>query len=157
MKITHILVTSDLSAEALRPCKPIAALARAVGARITLLNVVEDLPVAPLGTPFEPVILAPDLSARVESARAHLEKHRDLFDGANVTVEVVTGVEAVYTIMDYAEKNDVDLIAMSTHGRTGFRRLVLGSIAEALLRRSTVPVLVFPRPNVEASVARKTA
>jgi nucleotide-binding universal stress UspA family protein len=157
MKITHILVTSDLSPEALRPCEPIAELARALGARITLLNVVEDLPVAPLGTPFEPVILAPDLSARLESARAHLETQRDLFKGVDVAVEVVTGVEAVYTIMDYAEKNGVDLIAMSTHGRMGFRRLVLGSVAEALLRRSTVPVVVFPRPNAEESAARKTA
>jgi nucleotide-binding universal stress UspA family protein len=37
------------------------------------------------------------------------------------------------------------LIALSSHGRSGFRRLVMGSVAEAVLRHARVPVLVFPR------------
>jgi nucleotide-binding universal stress UspA family protein len=48
-------------------------------------------------------------------------------------------------VVDYAQQNDVDLIAMSTHGRTGFRHLALGSVAEAIIRHATVPVITFPR------------
>jgi nucleotide-binding universal stress UspA family protein len=157
MKLSHILMTSDLSAESLRPCTPVATLARALGARITLLHVSEDLPIAPLAATGEVLLLPSDLQERMDSARAHLEKQRDLFPGVDVEVDVISGVDAVHAILEYAEDKDVDLIALSTHGRTGFRHLVLGSVAEKLLRHSTVPVVVFPRPAAERQVAQKSA
>ncbi|HEY3237295.1 MAG TPA: universal stress protein, partial [Polyangiaceae bacterium] len=46
-----------------------------------------------------------------------------------------------HTIVEIAEKDGYDLIAMGTHGRSGFERLLLGSITEKVVRRSTVPVL----------------
>ncbi len=49
---------------------------------------------------------------------------------------------AAEEILDYAKKNHVDLIIMSTHGRSGVTRWVFGSVADRLLRHSTVPVLV---------------
>ncbi|MCA9721025.1 MAG: universal stress protein, partial [Gemmatimonadetes bacterium] len=48
-------------------------------------------------------------------------------------------------IAEYARTHEVDLIAMSSHGRTGFRHLVLGSVSEAVIRHADRPVLVFPR------------
>ena len=47
-------------------------------------------------------------------------------------------------IVDYARVNGIDLIAMSTHGRTGLRRALLGSVAENVVRHSTIPVLLVP-------------
>ena len=47
-------------------------------------------------------------------------------------------------IADYAEDHEIDLIIMSTHGRSGLSRVMLGSVAEAVIRTSTVPVLVIP-------------
>lgn len=44
-------------------------------------------------------------------------------------------------ILDYGADNDVDLVVMGTHGRTGLRRYLLGSVAERVVRESTVPVL----------------
>ena len=44
------------------------------------------------------------------------------------------------TILEYVEERDIDLIVMSTHGRTGFRRVVLGSVTEKIVRTSPVPV-----------------
>ncbi|MFT5462408.1 MAG: nucleotide-binding universal stress UspA family protein [Planctomycetota bacterium] len=41
----------------------------------------------------------------------------------------------------------MDLIALSSHGRSGFRRLVLGSVTEQILRHTSVPVMVFPRKD----------
>ena len=156
MKVAHILITSDLSPESLRPCLPVAELARALGARVTLLHAVENVPVSGFGASGESLILPSDLNERMDAARAYLEKQRALFHGLDVSVEVISGMDTTYEILEYAGKNRVDLIAMSTHGRTGFRRLVLGSVVEAVLRRSTVPVVVFPRP-VEKQEGAKTA
>ncbi len=47
-------------------------------------------------------------------------------------------------IVDYARVNQMDLIAMSTHGRTGLQRALLGSVAESVVRHSPVPVLLVP-------------
>ncbi len=50
-------------------------------------------------------------------------------------------------ILDFAEKSGVDLIVMSTHGRSGPSRFFLGSVAEKVLRASTVPVMVITPPG----------
>ena len=47
----------------------------------------------------------------------------------------------------YAESEGFDLVAVSTHGHSGFRRLIMGSVAEKILRHVHVPVLVFPRQS----------
>lgn len=145
MEIRHILVATDLSEEALRPFAPVADLARAVGARITLLHVVQDLRAIPHGAPTAPKLEDPALHGKIEEARAQLEQQGSEFGDLPVDRVVISGFDVALTIAEYAADNDVDLVAISTHGRTGFRRLVLGSVAEALLRRTSVPVLVFPR------------
>ncbi|MBI3328717.1 MAG: universal stress protein [Nitrospinae bacterium] len=50
--------------------------------------------------------------------------------------------EPVEGILDHVTSHHIDLIAMATHGRTGLKRLVLGSVAEQVLRRTSVPVLL---------------
>lgn len=47
-------------------------------------------------------------------------------------------------ILEHAEESDVDLIVMGTHGRTGLKRVLLGSVAESVLRRTGVPVMMVP-------------
>ncbi|PYM96145.1 MAG: hypothetical protein DME04_02535 [Candidatus Rokuibacteriota bacterium] len=74
-----------------------------------------------------------------------------LFDGLSVTTRVRTG-QAPEQILDAARENDADLIAMTTHGRTGLRRLLFGSVAEAVLRTAHVPVFVLRAGPVEAAV-----
>jgi len=145
MTIRHILITTDLSPEALRPYAPVADIARSLGCRITLLHVVPDLRVIPHGAPTAPLLDDPALPGKIESARAALAEQRDEFGDLPVEPVVISGSDIALSIAEYAEQNDVDLIAISTHGRTGFRRFVLGSVAESLLRHAAVPVLVFPR------------
>jgi len=145
MKIEHILVTTDLSSDALRACAPVAELAQSMGARITLLHVVPDLLAMPHGAALASPMSMPSLEDDMEDARPILEEQRSVF-GADVEVatEVISGSNTARSIAGYAEQNGVDLIALSTHGRTGFRHLALGSVAEAVLRHAPVPVLVFP-------------
>ncbi|MHB9286798.1 universal stress protein [Halobacteriales archaeon Cl-PHB] len=61
----------------------------------------------------------------------------------DVSVEEVIEVgKPTSTIVEYAEENDVDHIVMGSHGRSGVSRMLLGSVAETVVRRSPVPVTV---------------
>jgi universal stress protein A len=50
-------------------------------------------------------------------------------------------------IVEYASKHNIDLIVMGTHGRTGLRRIVMGSVAEAVVRRASCPVIAVKSEN----------
>jgi nucleotide-binding universal stress UspA family protein len=148
MKIEHILVATDLSKDALACSAPVTGLARTLGARITLLHVVEGHDAIPHGAPLAPPIEEPAPPQEVEEAMARLEERRSAYgEGVELSLDVVVGGDAAKEIVEYAEAQDVDLIAVATHGRTGFRHMVLGSVAEAVVRHSKVPVLVLPRPK----------
>lgn len=54
-------------------------------------------------------------------------------------------------IVRLADEENVDYIVMGTHGRTGLSRLLMGSVAEAVVRRATCPVLTFKQPASEAA------
>jgi nucleotide-binding universal stress UspA family protein len=75
--------------------------------------------------------------------------------GYTVSTEVLFG-EPAQSIIEYVRANPLDLIAMTTHGRTGFGRFVLGSVAESVLRGVRVPVLMVhtAEPPVEKLTAR---
>jgi universal stress protein A len=148
MKIDQILVTTDLSEDALRPCEAMADLARSRGAHLTLLHVVEDYVAIPHGAPMAPGQPSPGAKGRIDEAMEELERQRQAFGDLPVKIDVVTGPDTAKAIADYADEHAIDLIAVSTHGRTGFRHLVLGSVAQALLRHARVPVMVFPPPRV---------
>jgi nucleotide-binding universal stress UspA family protein len=64
--------------------------------------------------------------------------------GIRVEVELVVGGTADEAIIDYAKQNNIDLIVMSTHGRSGVHRWIFGSVAQRVLRHSPVPVLIVP-------------
>jgi len=145
MKLRRVLLTTDLSEESERPYEAIAGLARSTGASVTLLHVVEDLAVAPHGAPLAPPVHAPDIERTVQEARKVIEEHAQRFEGVDVSTDVITGAQVANAIAAYAEEHDIDLLAVSSHGRSGFRRMVMGSVAETLLRHTHRPVLVFPR------------
>jgi nucleotide-binding universal stress UspA family protein len=68
------------------------------------------------------------------------------YKGVKIKWEVVMGGEAE-SIADYARKNEVDLIIIATHGRSGVSRWVMGSVADKVLRSSCVPVLMIRAPG----------
>jgi nucleotide-binding universal stress UspA family protein len=65
----------------------------------------------------------------------------------------VRGISAAGAILDYASENDIDLIVMGTHGRRGLRRLLLGSVAEEIVRLAPCPVLTVPEREARAGLA----
>lgn len=77
------------------------------------------------------------------TAEGLFEEARERAAGHDVTVETDTEVgQPARAIVEYAEANDVDQIVMGSHGREGVARVLLGSVAETVVRRSPVPVTV---------------
>ncbi len=85
-----------------------------------------------------------DVAARLDEARAYLAPiATDLRQrGVRVTSDVRHG-QPVAEIVAAARETSVGLIAMTTHGRSGFSRLLFGSVAEAVLRHTEIPVLMM--------------
>jgi nucleotide-binding universal stress UspA family protein len=140
----RILVTLDGSPES-REILPLAStLAQVSGARLTLFRVIP--PHYSLTSPFTSHTSHElgGLETEEKAARDALEAEASALreEGLTVDVETVTGVSPAEGILDFAEKEGVDLVAMATHGRGGVARLVLGSIADKVIRGGNVPVLL---------------
>lgn len=144
----RILLTLDGSAVAETALTHAAELASALSARLTLLSVVEPIVIHPsLGIvgPDLPIVTIDEKEVLVNYLQMLCEKLRE----RNIQVGyVIREGDAASEICDYAAENDVDLIVMSTHGRSGIRRWVYGSVADRVLRGAKVPVLL-----VRASVS----
>ena len=86
-------------------------------------------------------------NAHLDKSRRYLEKIQSelISEGFKVKMESLEGTPA-QTIVDYAEANDVDLIVIVTHGYTGMKKLMFGSVALRVLHDSHVPVLLI-RPE----------
>lgn len=124
-------------------------LARALDVEIVLLHV--DVTPAPI---FEPPT-SPLMPQPEEVKLTHLDEKNYLKTvcaklegkGLRVTYLLRDGIVAD-TILEAAEIEQADLIAMTTHGRTGMLRLLLGSVAEQVVHRSKIPVMLI-RPSGE--------
>ncbi len=124
--------------------------AHALGGRVVLVHVVPPMSF-PEGTRLlptdaaDPVDLGEYVSRR---AKRMLDDHfvSLLVSGLEVRKEVRTG-RVVETVLRVLDECGAGLVVVGTHGRTGASRLVLGSVAEGLVRRSHVPVLVARQPE----------
>src|SRR2546423_7086743 len=127
----HILVPLDGSPLAEEVLPLAAQLARATSASLILLRVVTTYQ-NPI--PMEPVSLVEQSRKRVEAeSQAYLQRviTYEHLDGIPVHIEALAGIPA-QTIMQYAHTYQVDLIIMRSHGETGFKRWMLGSVAQQL-------------------------
>ncbi len=116
--------------------------------KVVLLRVVEPVPkdYHTLGMPSG---LLNDTDKKLaDEAKDYLTKIAgDLKKEGVVTEVAVLQGTATEAILDYIEKNKVDLLIMSTHGRSGISRWALGSVAERVLRHSAIPVLSASPPG----------
>lgn len=144
--MSEIVVTTDLSPESKRVFAPARELAGKLGAKIALVAVLEDIPFEPTGGGLMAVY--PDREQVKKDWEQQLGKLADEL-GRDVCseVRVLEGGDVARTLVDFAKKRGARFLAMATHGRTGLRRMLLGSTAEAVLRHSHVPVIVFPPPG----------
>jgi nucleotide-binding universal stress UspA family protein len=140
--VRRILVPTDFSATADAALDRAFALASRLGSEVQLLHVLED-PLIAEGLAAEAYIAeAPAMrTSMLREARTRLD-HRGVTPEPGVTVhrDVLFGHNA-RTIAEYAASRDIDLIVMGTHGRTGVAHVLLGSVAERLVRTASCPVL----------------
>ena len=92
------------------------------------------------------------VKARLEEAMVYIEEQVNKLqqESINVEWEVRQGT-AAEEILKYAKNNDIDLIAISTHGRSGLGRLLFGSVFDSVMREAGIPVMVIKPPKAEAS------
>jgi nucleotide-binding universal stress UspA family protein len=111
---------------------------------------------APLIAPLDPSIppLIPDLNAEEEAANKLLGSLADRLRarGAHVRTRVVFDGDAAHAILEAVNEAGADTVSMATHGYHGFKRLVLGSVADRVLRHSPVPVLLVRPPESAESM-----
>lgn len=137
--VANILTPVDFSEGSTLAAQYSRELALTYGAKITLLHAVEEV-VYPSAYGMEMAdVPGPDVIERVEQSLATMA--RDEIGYEHVMVDSEIGY-APSVILDYQQEHDVDLIVISTHGRSGLERLLLGSVTERIARRATVPVFV---------------
>jgi nucleotide-binding universal stress UspA family protein len=143
--VRRILVPTDFSEGAHRALTLAIKFAKLLRAAIDLLHVqamptYTPVPSVPGAVPLPPPV--PEAAEGVRESLAVLAAgvRESALECQTGTVEGIPGDE----IVDYATKIGADLIVMGTHGRGGLRRVLLGSVAEKVLRAACCPVLVVP-------------
>jgi nucleotide-binding universal stress UspA family protein len=121
---------------------------------VVLLRVLQPIP--PEVIEGSRHVVVEDVQARGMDAEEYLAPIAAELRGKGVRVRtLVRRGEPAAEIVEAAREADADLIAMTTHGRSGLRRLIFGSVAEAVLRRAELPV--FLMRMTEAEVAARIA
>jgi nucleotide-binding universal stress UspA family protein len=151
MHIRSILLPTDFSACGNYALSYAASLARTFGASIICVHVIEPMvPTVGYSGMTEPLPIA-DISDQLEdSAERELPKLAECEECAGLAVEeLIVHGEAASEIVRVAQDRQVDLIVVSSHGRTGLGRMLFGSTAEAVVRHAPCPVLVVKPPPEE--------
>jgi nucleotide-binding universal stress UspA family protein len=145
----RILVPLDGSSRAERAIPVAARIARATRGSVLLLQVATfqaqyGLYLYQWYPSSSPVLAQEILDTELEDAHIYLTAlaHSETLAGIKVEMKAFTGVAAP-TILAVAHEQQADLIVMCSHGRTGFKRWALGSVAQKIVRQSTLPVLLL--------------
>jgi len=141
----NILLATDFSDASEKALNYAVAIARRQGSKMALVHVI----------PPESVTLIPELpheQQRIEvKQRMETLAHRSQFE--RIPHEIVLRAGAVWSVISAViRQHDIDLVVLGTHGRSGLKKLALGSVAEEVLRRAVCPVLtVGPHIEVDSS------
>jgi nucleotide-binding universal stress UspA family protein len=146
LAIKTILHPTDFSERSDFAFRLACALARDYGARLHVLHVGSGPVIVPVEgiVPPEPERYQEELTAKLQEMRAEAPnipvEHQLLFVG-----------EPAAEILRVAQAIKSDLIVMGTHGRTGLGRLLMGSVAEQVVRQASCPVLTVKTPQCQGS------
>jgi nucleotide-binding universal stress UspA family protein len=160
--LQNILVATDFSEPSDAALTYGRELASRFDATLHVLHVAQNIYISTFGAENY-AAMAPSLQREIEDdARARL--HKLLIDSDNSGPRTIPAIRTssspAYAIVDYATDHHIDLIVMGTHGRGALAHLVMGSVAERVVRLAPCPVLTvrhpereFVRPDTLAAVA----
>jgi nucleotide-binding universal stress UspA family protein len=145
LAVSSILVPVDFSRSSAEGVSYAIDFARAFGGHLVLFHSCEApqfLTTGPSGHPSLP----PTREAALAASEDHMREFVKLFnfDGVSFETDITIGGRAVDAICDYAVRRKSDLIITSTHGRTGLMHVLIGSVAEHVVRYARTSVLVVP-------------
>ena len=152
IEFKQIICPVDLSDSSVRAFAHAAAIAQWYDAQLTVLHVVPT---------FEPIQMRGDLGDAVrvitpmprEQVLEEMSRTLNLAAASARATPIAEAGDPQSTIIDQAISKKADLIVMGTHGRRGFKRLLLGSVTEAVLREAPCPVLTVPQAPASVSEA----
>lgn len=144
--IKKILVPYDFTGFADLAFENALEIAEKFGSKLTLLSVIGD-DVDTTGMSFERAQEVQD--ERENKAKDDLVRLSESkkIDNVDVSVAIVHYPKAVDGILSYAEKNNTDLIVMGSHGRSGLKKLVLGSVASGVVTKANCRVMIVKTPK----------
>jgi nucleotide-binding universal stress UspA family protein len=142
MAAKHILIGVDFSEQSRRAIEAVAEDARANRSKVTLIYVTDPRAFVP-----PQAVLLPERGAPTkETHKAELDVLRDeMLAGLDAHTIVLEDHAPARAICDYAKDNDVDLIAIGSHGYGRVERWLIGSVAERIVRHAHCNVFVFRR------------
>ncbi|MGB0035785.1 MAG: universal stress protein [Candidatus Acidiferrales bacterium] len=145
--LKNILFLTDFS-EPSEAALPFAtAVGRGYGSKVHALHVLIPAPYVYT----TPELTAVAIEGAEENAEAEMQRVESQLAGLEHETAVVRGIAIWPTVEEAIKDHEIDLIVLGTHGRTGAEKLLLGSVAEEIFRRSPVPVLTIG-PAVRSSV-----
>lgn len=141
----HILVPTDFSAASKKAIEYADAFASTFQSRVTLLHVLEPMALPP-EYGYIPAYSPEDEALHVEAVRKQLLERASSMDSARQTEILVRVGRPWHEVVSAVSELGVDLLVLTTHGRTGLPHMLMGSVAEKIVRHASCPVLVV-RPE----------
>jgi nucleotide-binding universal stress UspA family protein len=149
---SHVMVPLDGSRAAEQVLDPLRAMLPETGGKVTLISVL--LRPFPLASTYLPHAVEEGtiLEEREKRTRDYLEEVSERWspEGVKVVTDVVAAEDVASALLNRSKEDGVDLLALSTRGRGGVSRLVLGSVADKLVRSAQLPVLAVRRAPDES-------
>jgi nucleotide-binding universal stress UspA family protein len=145
LAIRTVLHPTDFSERSELAFRLACSLARDYGARLLVLHVAEP----PFAVAGEGVVMLP-FEEDLEPLRRQLQQLRPPDPKVQVEHRLVQG-DAATEILRVAEETKCDVIVLGTHGRTGVARLLMGSVAEQVVRKARCPVVTVKAPLPETT------
>ena len=143
MLFENILVPFDLSSPSNNAFKVALDIAQKYNSKITLLTCVEGD--AWHHKFYDARADSELLKKQSRIATKYMEKLEDSANraGVKIKLQILKSTSVVKDITTFAKSRKIDLIVMSSHGRTGLDKIILGSVANGVVQRSTIPVLLI--------------
>lgn len=143
-----ILVPLDGSARAEAILSHVQGLAKALSSKVVFLEVLDPTVAAVPPYDFVPVIDADELAKQTAAVDSYLSKFVKAFQEQGIeAIEMTEPGSPVRTILEVAARENADLIAMASHGRTGLARVFYGSVSAGVLQQTDRPLLIVRAEN----------
>jgi len=143
MLFENILVPFDLSSPSNQAFKVALDIAQKYNSKLTLLTCVEGD--AWHHKFYDSRADSELLKKQTKAAKKFMEKLEESANkaGVKIKLQIIKSSSVVKDITTFAKSRKIDLIVMNSHGRTGLDKLILGSVANGVIQRSTIPVLLL--------------